>query len=83
MPMRILGLSSVGGIAVLVAACAHVAPPPANILGPARGGALAGCADLAGRLAFPATAFTAATPVAAGELQVAGSAVAAHCRVTG
>jgi feruloyl esterase len=41
------------------------------------------CSDLAGRIAFPNTSITAANSVPAGSLTVAGSAVPAHCQVTG
>ncbi|MGZ5271009.1 MAG: tannase/feruloyl esterase family alpha/beta hydrolase [Ramlibacter sp.] len=41
------------------------------------------CADLATRIAYANTTITAATSVPAGSLTVAGTAVPAHCQVTG
>jgi feruloyl esterase len=41
------------------------------------------CADLASRISFANTAITAATPVPAGSLTVAGAPVPAHCQITG
>ena len=67
--------------AVMAAGCAQTGTPAP--LAAARSGVLAGCTDLLPRLAWPRTTFVAATDVAAGELAVAGTPVAAHCRVTG
>lgn len=44
---------------------------------------LPACSDLAMRISFANTTITGATAIAAGTLTVAGSPVAAHCRVTG
>jgi pimeloyl-ACP methyl ester carboxylesterase len=52
-------------------------------LGAATGATLAGCADLAARLAYPDTAISAVNPVAAGALSVGGKPVPAHCQVLG
>ena len=46
-------------------------------------GTLKSCADLAGRISFPNTSITAAAPVAAGVLKIAGKDIPAHCQVTG
>lgn len=52
-------------------------------LSAATGATLASCADLATRITFANTTITAANPIAAGTLSVAGSPVPAHCQVTG
>lgn len=52
-------------------------------LSAATGAALASCSDLASKISFPNTTITAANPVAAGTLTVAGKPVPAHCQVTG
>ncbi len=52
-------------------------------LAAATGATLGACADLTTRIAFPGTVITAATPVAAGTLTIAGTPVPAHCQVTG
>lgn len=44
---------------------------------------LQSCSELATRISFPNTHITAAVPVAAGVLKVAGKDIAAHCQVTG
>jgi len=49
----------------------------------ATGASLSSCTDLATRLSFANTTFTAANAVAAGTLTVAGTPVPAHCLVTG
>src|SRR5204863_6984292 len=72
-----LAAAACGGVLVACAAL-HTAPQ----LAPAQSGTLAGCADLAARLAYPQAVFAAST-VDAGALAVAGVPVAAHCRVTG
>ncbi|SFM68432.1 feruloyl esterase [Variovorax sp. OV329] len=59
--------------------------PPAEtlpVLGAATGATLGDCAALAG-FTFANTTLTAATPIAAGTLTVAGKAVPAHCQVRG
>ena len=68
-----------------VVACSSARSPalPAGPLGAARPGALAmPCSELASRLAWPGSHLVAAQ-VGEGELVVAGTRVAAHCRVTG
>ena len=52
-------------------------------LSAARPGTLQSCGELAGSIHFPNTSITAAAPVAAGALTVAGKPVRAHCQVTG
>ncbi|RKR28499.1 feruloyl esterase [Acidovorax sp. 93] len=52
-------------------------------LAAANPGSLKSCSDLAARINFPNTTITAASPVAAGTLTVAGTPVAAHCQITG
>src|SRR4051812_20158688 len=52
-------------------------------LAPATGATLASCVELAGKVAIANTSITAATSVPAGSLTVAGTAVPAHCQVTG
>jgi hypothetical protein len=41
------------------------------------------CTSLAGLLSYPATVFTASTPVAAGALQIAGRSIPEHCLLRG
>jgi feruloyl esterase len=74
--------AAVAGLAVL-AGCSSVSKPPRPPLSAATGAALTSCAGLATRLAFPNTTITAANPIAAGTLKVAGSPVPAHCQVLG
>jgi feruloyl esterase len=52
-------------------------------LSPATGATLTSCADLATRISFANTTITAANPIAAGALMVAGTPVPAHCQVSG
>jgi feruloyl esterase len=52
-------------------------------LSAASGAALASCSDLASKISYPNTTITAANPIAAGTLTVAGKPVPAHCQVTG
>lgn len=56
---------------------------PLPQLSAASPGTLLSCTDLAGKISFANTTFTAANPVAAGVLQVAGKPVPAHCQLTG
>jgi feruloyl esterase len=49
----------------------------------ARPGTLADCAGLAAKLSYSNTTFTSVEEADAGVLTVAGTPVAAHCRVTG
>ncbi|MEO8058385.1 MAG: tannase/feruloyl esterase family alpha/beta hydrolase [Burkholderiales bacterium] len=58
-------------------------PAPLPQLSAATGASIAYCAELATRISFPNTSITAATPVAAGTLTVAGTPIGAHCLVTG
>ena len=66
-------------VALGLAACAGVAPAQ---LSPARAASLTSCSELNTTLVYPRVSF-AAVPVPAGELGVAGTPVAAHCRVLG
>ncbi|MDP3821252.1 MAG: tannase/feruloyl esterase family alpha/beta hydrolase [Burkholderiales bacterium] len=78
--------ASVGaiGLLTLIAACGgNDDPAPLPQLSAASGAAIAYCAELATRINFANTSITAATPVAAGTLMVAGTPVGAHCQVTG
>jgi poly(3-hydroxybutyrate) depolymerase len=52
-------------------------------LGEAQPGTLADCAGLAAKLSYSDTTFTSVEEVSAGTLTVAGTPVAAHCRVVG
>ncbi|MBV9892250.1 MAG: tannase/feruloyl esterase family alpha/beta hydrolase [Rhizobacter sp.] len=71
------------GAAIAACSTAHAPSPQAAPLAAARPGTLAmPCRELASRLAWP-DARLSATAVGAGELTVAGTRVAAHCRVTG
>lgn len=67
---------------VVVSACSAPGAPPARPVA-ATASRLQDCAGLAGQFTFAQTVITAATPVAAGTLNVAGAPVAAHCLVTG
>jgi feruloyl esterase len=58
-------------------------PPPLPQLSAATGAALSSCADLVTRISFANTSITAANPIAAGTLTVAGAPVPAHCQITG
>jgi len=69
--------------AALLIGCGGSSDPGLPQLAAATPGTLKSCSDLAARISFPNTAITAATPVAAGELTVAGAPVRAHCQVTG
>lgn len=68
--------------AVVVSACSAPGAPPARPVA-ATASRLQHCAGLAGQFEFAQTTITAAVPIAAGTLNVAGSPVAAHCLVTG
>ncbi|MGV7210759.1 tannase/feruloyl esterase family alpha/beta hydrolase [Oxalobacteraceae bacterium A2-2] len=74
----------------LLAACGGnggtIATPVATTLpqlSAATGASITDCAGLASKIAFANTTITAAVPVAAGALTVAGKPVPAHCQVTG
>jgi pimeloyl-ACP methyl ester carboxylesterase len=71
--------------AVLLSACggSHENTVQLPQLAAATGSSLNSCADLVTRIAFADTTITAANPIAAGALTVAGKPVAAHCQVTG
>jgi len=78
--------ASVGaiGLLTLISACGgNDDPAPLPKLSAASGATIAYCAELATRISFANTSITAATPVAAGTLAVAGTPVGAHCQVTG
>ena len=68
----------------LISACGGSDDQPAlPQLSAASGAALAYCSELSTRISFANTSITAATPIAAGTLTVAGTPVGAHCQVTG
>jgi hypothetical protein len=71
------------GAALLLGACAVTPGTPPARLAPATGTALQRCEALAAQFQHPATRIESAAPVAAGELQLAGRPVAAHCLVKG
>lgn len=71
------------GAALLLGACAVTPGMPPARLAPATGAALQRCEALAAQFQHPATRIESAAPVAAGELQLAGRPVAAHCLVKG
>ncbi|MEO8807937.1 MAG: tannase/feruloyl esterase family alpha/beta hydrolase, partial [Burkholderiaceae bacterium] len=78
--------AGIGAVSLLtlVSACGgDDDPAPLPQLGAASGAAIAYCTELATRISFANTSITAATPVAAGTLTVAGTPVGAHCLVTG
>lgn len=79
---RLVVLASVATLAACGGSGENEAPLPQ--LAQAKSAALSGtCEALATKISFPNTTITGATSVAAGTLTVAGSAVRAHCRVTG
>lgn len=67
----------------LLAACGGSDDAKLPQLAAATPGTLQSCANLASRIQFANTRITAATPVAAGVLTVAGKDIPAHCQVTG
>ncbi|MRW91066.1 tannase/feruloyl esterase family alpha/beta hydrolase [Duganella sp. FT80W] len=74
--------------AALLSACGSntTAPVTSNALpqlSAASSGTLSSCADLASKISIANTTITAATPIAAGALTIAGKAVPAHCQITG
>ena len=69
--------------ALLLGACAITPGTPPARLSPAAGATLKQCEALAAQFQHPATRIESATPVAAGELKLAGQPVAAHCLVKG
>ena len=69
--------------AALLAACGGSSDPGLPQLAAAPPGTLKSCSDLASRINFANTRITAAAPVDAGTLYVAGKPVRAHCQVTG
>lgn len=82
--MNSLNRLAAGSAALLLFACGgsdNDAQLPQ--LAAAIGSSLTSCADLATRISFADTTITAARPIAAGALTVAGKPVAAHCQVTG
>jgi feruloyl esterase len=70
-----IGLSALG----VLSACSTLGGASQPQLAPASGATLASCTDLAGKLSFPGTTFSAVEPVAAGAL----AGTSAHCRLTG
>ena len=78
--------ASAATLLTALAACGGSDDPaatPIPQLSAATGATIAYCSELTTRAAFANTAITAASPVAAGTLTVAGSPVGAHCQVTG
>ena len=75
--------AAVASLASLLAACGGSTVAPLPQLSPATGAALTSCTDLATRITFANTTFTAANAIAAGTLSVAGTPVPAHCQLTG
>jgi feruloyl esterase len=69
--------------AALLVACGGSSEPGLPQLAAATPGALQSCSELATRINFPNTTITAANPIAEGTLTVAGTAVRAHCQITG
>ncbi|MBV7543588.1 tannase/feruloyl esterase family alpha/beta hydrolase [Acidovorax sp. sic0104] len=67
----------------LLAGCGGSSDSGLPQLAAASPAALKSCSDLASRINFANTTITAATPVDAGKLTVAGKPVRAHCQVTG
>ncbi len=76
--------AAAGLLLTLISACGGDDGPAAlPQLSAASGAALAYCAELATRISFANTSITAAKPIAAGTLSVAGTPLGAHCQVTG
>ncbi|MFT4241918.1 MAG: tannase/feruloyl esterase family alpha/beta hydrolase [Acidovorax sp.] len=69
--------------AALLIGCGGSSEPALPQLAAATPGTLKSCSELAAQISFPNTTITAATPIAAGTLTVAGAPVRAHCQVTG
>ena len=67
----------------LLAGCGGSSEPGLPQLTAASPATLKSCSDLASRINFANTRITAATPVDAGTLTVAGKPVRAHCQLTG
>ena len=80
---RILAASTSAVALALTSACASLGPATPPQLAPARGATLGACEELASRIAFPGATISAAKPVAAGALTIAGEPVPPHCQVTG
>jgi len=78
-----MGVCAVSLLTLISACGGDDDPAPLPQLGAASGAAIAYCTELATRVTFANTSITAATPVAAGTLTVAGTPVGAHCLVTG
>jgi hypothetical protein len=78
------GLTAAAALAAVSLAACGGGDEALPLLSVASGAPLSGsCADLASRITFPNTTITAANPVAAGTLKVAGADVPAHCQVQG
>jgi feruloyl esterase len=82
MTVRPLGLAALSAAVLLLSACGGGGDNLPQ-LGQAVGASLGSCADLVTRVNLPDTTITAANPIAAGTLTVAGQPVPAHCQVTG
>jgi hypothetical protein len=75
--------ASTAALLTLLSACGGDDDDSLPRLTAATGATLASCADLATRITFANTTITAANPIAAGTLTVAGAPVPSHCQVTG
>ena len=83
-PARALRMAAVPVLPLaLLAACGGSSDPGLPQLAAASPATLKSCSDLASRITFANTTITAAAPVDAGKLTVAGKPVRAHCQVTG
>ena len=84
-PRHLLATAAAAGIASLAAGCGgdgHLDSAALPQLSAASGDTLKSCASLAA-FSFANTSVTAANPITAGTLTVAGTPVPAHCQVTG
>ncbi|MFM2347679.1 MAG: hypothetical protein RL654_2432, partial [Pseudomonadota bacterium] len=84
-PLRPLALALATALLSGCAGLPGAAGPAAPVtpMAAARPGALQQCAELAAGFRFEHTRLTAAEPVAADALKIAGQPVGAHCRITG
>ncbi|WP_051631706.1 tannase/feruloyl esterase family alpha/beta hydrolase [Sphaerotilus natans] len=81
LPLALAAAALLGGCAGLPGPASPAAP--VTPMAAARPGALQQCAELAASFRFAHTRLTAAEPVAADALKIAGQPVGAHCRITG
>lgn len=84
---QITQLATAAASAVLLSACGgggySESTPALPQLAAATSGSLSACAELATRISFADTTITAANPIAAGTLTIAGKPLPAHCQLTG